>query len=132
MSAIIIGIGFRAQASVDELRSAISAALDNARITNARLATPDDKAGASALIEAAQHFGLAIVPVSAPALCAQAARCITQSAMVSAKRSVGSVAEAAALAVAGEGATLRGPRVVGPTRMVTIAIATQFGAEAQS
>ena len=132
MSTIIIGIGFRAQASAEDLRTAISAALDDERTTNARLATPEDKANASALIEAAQYFGLAIVTVSASALCAQAARCITQSAMVSAKRGVGSVAEAAALAVAGEGAALRGPRVVGPTRMVTIAIATQSSAEVSS
>ena len=129
VTAIVIGIGFRAQASADELRAAIGAALNGARDADARLATPDDKANAAALIEAAQHFGLAIVPVSAQALCAQAARCITQSAMVEFKRGVGSVAEAAALAVAGANSMLHGPRVVGQTRMVTIAIATRAGAE---
>ncbi len=127
MSAPVIGIGFRAQASIAELeealRHALAMALLHGRDGPACLATPKDKAAAPAFTAAASRLGLTILPITETALQAAARRCLSHSAMVEAKRGVGSVAEAAALAGAGDDAQLLGPRTVSPCRRVTTAIA---------
>jgi cobalt-precorrin 5A hydrolase len=123
----VIGIGFRAQASTDEIGDALKNALAIASLHQPerliRLATPEDKAGAPALADAAARLGLTILPIPQSALKTAAGRCLSRSAMVEAKRGVGSVAEASALAGAGENARLLGPRTVSPNRRVTTAVA---------
>jgi cobalt-precorrin 5A hydrolase len=83
------------------------------------LATLDAKAGV--LVPLGQALGLPVVAVSEADL--QAQDTLTRSGRVQALKGVGSVAEAAALAVAGLGARLRGPRVVSADGTATAAIA---------
>ena len=66
-------------------------------------------------------LGLPVVAVADAALRGQAT--LTQSGRVQALKGAGSVAEAAALAAAGPGARLRGPRAVSADGTATAAIA---------
>jgi cobalt-precorrin 5A hydrolase len=83
------------------------------------LATLAEKA--EALGALGQALGLPVVAVPDAAMQAQAT--LTQSKRVVARKGVGSVAEAAALAAAGPGARLRGPRAVSADGTATAAIA---------
>lgn len=115
---IVAGIGLRKDATVESLRSAMAlAGADSATA----IATPDDKADHPALVALAAELKLPIVRVSHDDLVAQDTQ--TQSKLVAQKRGTGSVAEAAALAAAGQGATLKAARVVSDDRMATCAIA---------
>lgn len=115
----VIGLGFRKGATLADLEAAISGLPDAA--TAEALATADDKAGAPALLALASKLGLPVVPVDAATLGRQPV--LTRSVKVAEKRGTGSVAEAAALAAAGPGAELSGPRVVGASHMATAALA---------
>jgi len=115
---IIAGFGFRAEATQDSL-------LDAFRMTGCdsidAIATADDKAEAASLQALAQFFGKRVLPVDQSAL--QAAQTTTQSDASLSHRAIGSVAEAAALAAAGEGAKLLTTRFISQDRMATCAIA---------
>lgn len=92
------------------------------------LAAPADKvAGLAGLADAR---GLPVIAVPPEAL--RAARTLTRSAASLAARGTGSVAEAAALAAAGPGARLLGPRAVAPDRMATCALAACAGGVVQA
>lgn len=125
MSICVIGVGFRTEATAASIADAVAlalAALGDAAIPHA-IATPDDKAGAAALREAAAKLALDVVAIDADALARAAPDTLTHSATVAAHRGVGSVCEAAALAGAGPGACLAVSRVVSRDRMATSAIA---------
>ena len=115
----VAGIGFRAEATVASLRSAMNAAGGPVGVT--ALATSEAKAGADVMRAFAAELGLPIIAV-APADLAQQVT-LTESARVRAKTGAGSLAEAAALAALGSDARLLGPRAVSADHMATAAIA---------
>lgn len=116
---IVAGFGFRKEASVFSLVSAYQLAREGAPPVT-HLAAPADKS--DLLAELANLLDLPSIAVS-PARLAQVST-LTDSAAAQAARSVGSVAEASALAAFGDDtATLTGPRHVSRDRMATCAIA---------
>ncbi|MBT3070411.1 cobalamin biosynthesis protein [Rhodomicrobium sp. Az07] len=111
---IVAGLGFRKNAGADAIVDAVAAALEAAGVQAASLgalATLADKAAEPGFLEAAQRFRLRVALVSEADLAEASAGALTVSARVMAEKGVPSVAEAAALAAAGPGARLLGPRV---------------------
>jgi cobalt-precorrin 5A hydrolase len=115
----IAGMGFRKTAGIDSLRSALLAAGGTDGVV--ALATAADKAEARALIALAAELRLRICAIAPTALAAVETQ--TRSDRVAARFGTGSLAEAAALAAAGAGARLLGPRAVSADGMATAAIA---------
>ncbi|MBP7243317.1 cobalamin biosynthesis protein [Amaricoccus sp.] len=115
----VAGIGCRRGATAEEVLAAIAAA--RARHGLARLdalAALDRKRGETGIAEAAARLGLPLL-IAEPA--GDAPGMLTRSAASLAATGTGSASEAAALAAAGPGARLLGPRLVlGP---VTCALA---------
>lgn len=112
---IVAGFGFRAGAGVASLADALAGTGGRPQA----LAAPADKA--PALAPLAARLGVAVIAVAPGALAR--AQTLTDSPASRAARGTGSVAEAAALAAAGPGARLLGPRVVSGDRMATCALA---------
>jgi len=121
---IVAGIGCRAGASARDIEAALTAALAQARLDPGALgviATSRAKAGEPGIAAAASARGARLVVVPQAELEAAGSRGATRSERVLALTGVPSVAEAAALAVAGPDARLLVARVaVGP---VTCALA---------
>ncbi|MCH2223117.1 cobalamin biosynthesis protein [Novosphingobium sp. EMRT-2] len=114
---IIAGFGFRSGASLASLRAAfLLAQQGHPPVTH--LATACDKL--AALAPLAEALGLPLTGVESAALAAVPT--ITRSAASLAAHGTGSLAEASALAAAGQGACLLGPRHISPDRMATCAI----------
>lgn len=113
----VAGIGFRRAASLSSLRDALARAGGRADM----LATAAEKAEAPVMRDLARSLALPLGAVEREALGAQVT--LTESAIVRARFGTGSVAEAAALAAAGPGARLLGPRVVSGDGLATAAIA---------
>lgn len=120
---IVAGFGFRSQAGPESLRDAFALALTGTGRDVARLATTQDKAGVLAFTAFACAEALPVVAIPPETLRAQTTA--TASARVIAERGTGSVAEAAALAAAGPGGRLLGPRVFSSDRMASCALAIQ-------
>lgn len=130
---MVAGFGFRGGATPASLHDALARALQGAQhaagplpgttqITQiTQLATAHDKADAECLLALAAQLCLPVCAV-APGPIAAAATW-TASAAVRARRSTGSVAEAAALAAAGPGSRLLQPRSVSSDRLATCALA---------
>lgn len=119
---IVAGFGFRAGACVESLASAL------ARAGGERpdlVATVVDKAGAAMFKDFAAGLGCPALGVDAAQLVGQVT--LTRSQASVAARGTGSVAEAAALAAAGQGARLIGPRVVSADGCATCALAQGEG-----
>ena len=114
---IVAGFGFRSGASLDALRQALDAAGGPCGVTH--LATLAAKA--DGLSELAVALDLPVLALRAEEMKGVATP--TQSDRVAALFGVGSLAEAAALAAAGPGARLRGPRSVSRDGTATAAIA---------
>jgi cobalt-precorrin 5A hydrolase len=114
---IVAGFGLRASASADSLADALARAGGAPTL----LATAEDKARSPAFRALAHRLGLPVLGIDPAALSAQTT--LTQSATSRAARATGSVAEAAALAAAGPGARLLGPRAVSGDGMATCALA---------
>ncbi len=123
---MIAGIGCRAEASTADLLAAIDAALtahERQRGELAGLATGARKAGVAAIREAAQRLSVPLMVLDDAALAAVEPRLLTRSAASAKATGSPSLSEAAALAGAGKGARLLGPRTIaGP---VTCALAEQ-------
>jgi len=122
---MVAGLGCRRGARAEDVTAAITLALDVAGRRPealARLATSVAKADEPGLRAAAAALGLVLDAVPESALLAAAPRCLSHSARVVAHAGVPSLAEAAALASAGPGARLLGPRVAA-SRAVTCALA---------
>lgn len=115
----VAGFGFRSGATVDSLRSALLLAAGTAPID--AFAAPEDKATAGCLVALAETAGVPLVAVSEAALAS--VRTATLSPRVLRTRRTGSVAEAAALAAAGDGARLMARRQVSDDRRATCAVA---------
>jgi cobalt-precorrin 5A hydrolase len=125
MPRVIVGVGFRRDAPAASIAQAMEVALGP--LCADGVAAAADKAVALALAQAAG--GLPVTAVSPAALAAADSDCLTRSVRVRALRGVGSLAEAAALAAAGPGAGLIGPRVSSPDGMATAAVAVLRDAE---
>lgn len=125
MSRLVIGLGFRDEVSAQSIGEALAAVAARAARPEAEtvLAVPEDKAAHSALAAAATAGCLSIQTASADAMREADARVITRSERAKTHRNVGSVCEAAALAVAGTDARLIVTRVVSADRRVTAAAA---------
>jgi len=116
----VAGIGCRRGVSVAAVLAAVEAARGGRRLD--ALATVPAKRGEPALAEAARRLGL---PLVVGAVADGDPRLLSRSAASRATTGSGSASEAAALAAAGPGARLVGPRLaVGP---VTCAIAVMEG-----
>lgn len=122
---IVAGIGCRAGATAQEIDAAITAALSNGGLANDTLkliATSSAKAAEQGIASAAAARGVPLVFVAQSDLEQTSGRTVTRSERVVTLAGVPSVAECAALAVAGASARLVVPRVaVGPA---TCALAT--------
>ena len=117
---IVAGFGFRDGAAADSLAAALDDALAAAGLDTPPdlLATLPAKAAHPAFLALAERLGLA-TRAAAP----DGRPLITRSPAVLARHGTGSVAEAAALAAAGPGGRLAGPRTISFDRMATCAIA---------
>lgn len=115
---IVAGLGFRKDASVDSLRNALRAAGGHAAQA---LATAEDKARAPQIRALAAELALPLHAIPRAAL--QNQTTLTKSARVQSLYGTGSLAEAAALAAAGPGAQLLGPRVTSHDGKATAALA---------
>ena len=114
---IVAGFGFRSGVTLAALQDALARAGGVQGITH--LATLETKV--AGLAPLGRALGLPVVPVTQDAMRVQ--ETVTQSERVEILFGAGSVAEAAALAAAGPGAWLRGPRAVSADGMATAAIA---------
>jgi cobalt-precorrin 5A hydrolase len=111
---LVAGIGFRRNTGPDEIVALITRALDQAGFdftALADIATAADRASEPAIAAAAAGFALSPCPVGPAALEASDARVVTRSARIENLRGIGSLAEAAALAVAGPESRLVLPRI---------------------
>ena len=122
---ITAGFGFRAGTSAQSLQDALDAALASAgqdRTALGAIATAADKAETPGFQIFAQTLGLAPMGIDPAVLGAQTTD--THSPASQAARGTGSVAEAAALALAGPQARLLQPRVISTDKRATCALAT--------
>lgn len=117
----VVGFGFRAEAQVDSLASALAAA-GGGDVTC--FACPATKADAASIRALASRRATPLIAVAADAM--RAHETLTRSAQSLAAHGVGSVAEACALAAARAlglaDARLTGPRAISQDRMATAAI----------
>ena len=125
---IVAGVGFRRGTSADEIERVVRLALDTHDLPAERLqaiATESQKAAEPGLPEAARRLAVPFVPCRADELERVADKVLTRSRFVQKAKGVPSIAEAAAIAVAGRNARLLGARVA--TERATCAIATGDG-----
>jgi cobalt-precorrin 5A hydrolase len=125
MSRLVIGLGFREAAtaqSIGEVLASVAARIAKSGVATV-LAVAEDKATHPGLLAAAQASHFSVETVATEELRETDARVITRSERVLRQRGVGSVCEAAALAVAGRGARLVVTRTVSADRSATAAAA---------
>jgi cobalt-precorrin 5A hydrolase len=121
---IVAGLGFRRSAAAEEIVTLVELALVRAALPHdalAKLGTIEALADLPAFTEAARRLAVPAMAVGERDLSSAAPRVRTQSARSVAAHGVGSVAEAAALAAAGPGATLVLERIASTS--VTCALA---------
>ena len=124
MTAIVAGIGLRPGTSEADIEACLTQTLAAANLPAdavERLATLASRQDEPGLAAVAQAHDLTLVTIPDEALAGFEAACATRSTRISGLYGVGSVAEAAALAAAGPGATLIQPRIA--TARVTCALA---------
>ncbi|RWP59712.1 MAG: cobalamin biosynthesis protein [Mesorhizobium sp.] len=121
---MVAGIGSRKGVSVQDVLAAIETALEAhglAMTALSALATASQKQDERAIFSAGRELALPVIVVEDAALEAASPHAISRSDLSQAHAGTQSVSEASALAAAGKGAKLLGPRtVLGP---VTCAIA---------
>jgi len=129
MSRLVIGLGFREQATAQSIGEVLARVVEKAAMPGAAtiLAVVDDKAAHPALLGAVRAARLAVETVTAGAMRQADARIATRSERVIRQRGVGSVCEATALAAAGASARLVVPRMVSADRTATAAAAVTEG-----
>ncbi len=130
MNRLVIGLGFREQATAQSISEVLSRAVAQAAMPDAAtvLAVVDDKAAHSALLAAVRVSQFALETVTTDAMRQADARIATRSERVIRQRGVGSVCEAAALAAAGVSSRLVVTRLVSADRTATAAAAVTEGA----
>lgn len=126
---IVAGLGSRADVRADDILAALRAAAVHHGVPLGRigrLATGERKAAQPAFAEAALALGVPLEIVGEAVLAAAAERTLTRSGSSLAATGLPSLSETAALAAAGDGSALLGPRIAhGP---VTCALARSGGA----
>ena len=125
MSRVVIGLGFRDEASAQSIAEVLTSVAAHAALPGVAsvIAVSEDKAAHPSLLAAAQATHLPIETVAADAMRRADAQVATRSEQVEKHRGVGSVCEAAALAAAGTGARLVVTRMVSTDRHATAAAA---------
>jgi cobalt-precorrin 5A hydrolase len=121
---IVAGLGCRKDCDAGEILRLVEQALAQTaqpRSALSALAAPAFKAEAAGPREAAKALGLPLLLISDDALKAAEPRSVTPSAAALKATGHASVAESAALAAAGEGATLLLPRIKGPSATCALA-----------
>jgi cobalt-precorrin 5A hydrolase len=127
---IVAGIGCRKGVGEKDVLGAIAACLAEHRLDPAELAalaTAKLKQHEEAIFSAARRLGLAVIVVGDEELAAAGKQTISHSELSLTMTGAPSVSEAAALAAAGPGARLLGPRIV--LNSVTCALATSGEAQ---
>jgi len=130
MSRLVIGLGFREQATAQSIGEVLARVVAQAAMPDAAkiLAVVDDKAAHSGLLAALRASQFPVETVTADAMREADARITTRSERVVRQRGVGSVCEATALAAAGVSARLVVTRMVSADRTATAAAAVTEGA----
>ena len=115
----VLGLGFRASATLDSFKTGVSGTnfLDKIDL----IAVPHDKIKNPMLIRFASFKGLDLMPISEESMSLQTTDTISQYSKL--YKSVGSVAEAVALAGAGKNSILIVTRVISEDRLVSAAVA---------
>jgi cobalamin biosynthesis protein CbiG len=110
---VAIGVGCRAGVAGETIAALARRALAEAGWPEGELLlfTLDAKANEPGLVEAARLLGAGLTPLPLTALNAQAGRILTPSQSAQSRFGAPNIAEAAALAGAGEGGRLLGPRL---------------------
>ncbi len=123
-SRLVAGLGFRRGAQAADIVALIGRALAAAGLGDrlVAIATAADRAAEPAIREAAAAFGLVPLALDADALVRADHRVPTRSVRIERLRGVGSLAEAAALAAAGEAGHLALARIVGPGATCALAV----------
>jgi cobalt-precorrin 5A hydrolase len=128
MSRIVaIGLGCRAGVAGEAIAALARRALEEAGAPGGerRMFTLAAKADEPGLIEAARIIGVTLTPLPDAALNAQSERILTPSARAQARFGAPNIAEAAALAGAGDGASLLGPRLAADGATCAIALSPE-------
>ncbi len=122
---IAIGVGCRTGATGEAIAALARRALAEygAPDGERRMFTLAWKAHESGMIEAARLIGVRLTPLPIEALAAQATRIVTPSQLVRSRFGAPNIAEAAALAGAGDGGRLLGPRIAANGATCAIAVA---------
>jgi cobalt-precorrin 5A hydrolase len=125
MSRLVIGLGFREQATAQSISEVLSRVVAQAAMPDAAkiLAVVEDKAVHPALLAAVRAVQFPVETVTVDAMRQADVRIATRSERVVRQRGVGSVCEATALAAAGASARLVVPRMVSADRTATAAAA---------
>jgi cobalt-precorrin 5A hydrolase len=124
MSRLVIGLGFREAATAQSIAEVLaSVAARIAQPGAVVLAVAEDKAAHPGLLAAVQASHFLVETVASEEMREADARVVTRSERVLRQRGVGSVCEAAALAVAGRGARLVVTRTVSADRHASAAAA---------
>ncbi len=124
---VAIGVGCRAGAEAHAIAALARRALaeTGAPEGERRMFTLAAKADEQGLIDAARLIGAKLTPLPLEALQAQAGRILTPSAAAQSRFGAPNVAEAAALAGAGEGGRLLGPRLSADGATCAIALSPE-------
>ena len=119
--AVVAGIGCRAGCPAEDIVGLVRRAAEEAGRAVSFLAAPEFKAQEEGLRQAALRLALPLRLIDRYRLAAAQARCPTRSPAAERAVAVGSVAEGAALAAAGDGGRLLLPRIAGPRATCALA-----------
>ncbi len=124
---VAIGVGCRASVAGEAIAALARRALaqTGAPEGERRMFTLAEKAEEPGLIEAARLIGVALTPLPLEALKAEAERILTPSAAAQSRFGAPNIAEAAALAGAGVGGRLLGPRLTADGATCAIALSPE-------
>jgi cobalt-precorrin 5A hydrolase len=124
---VAIGVGCRAGVAGEAIAALARLALAEAGEPQGerRMFTLADKAEEPGLIEAARLMGAALTPLPLEELEAQAERILTPSAAARSRFGAPNIAEAAALAGAGVGGRLIGPRLTADGATCAVALSSE-------
>jgi cobalamin biosynthesis protein CbiG len=124
---VAIGVGFRAGVAGEAIAALARRALAEAGAPEGelRMFTLAAKADEPAVIEAARLLRAKLTPLPLAALQAQAERILTPSAAAQSRFGAPNIAEAAALAGAGDGGRLLGPRLKGDGATCAVALPSE-------
>ncbi len=118
----VAGIGCRRGVSAEEIEAAVAAAVSAGRAIEA-LATGETKRSEAGIVAAGLRLDLPVLFLGDTALAAASGRALSRSGRVEALLGLPSLAETAALAAAGPGSRLLGPRVAVGNVTCAIAVA---------